>query len=209
MKKILILAIVMVLAIPALKSQDAAMVFNAKECTWLGLDFSKAKMIGSEGFSDPYQIKNRFFDSWNQLFLREPDKYNVGETFRKEEVTNYLDVVEKRNEIPNIDDLVIDHEYSLTEDDIRSMVAEYEMGGNTGLGIVFIVEAFDKEAQRGRFWVTFIDNNTKQVLLTQKMEGKAGGFGLRNYWAKSYYNVLKEIDKKQFKRWRSEYMGKK
>ncbi len=209
MKKILILAIMMFMIMPVLRSQDPGMVFNSNECTWLGLDFSKAKMIGSEGFTDPYQIKNRFFDSWNQLFLSEAEKYNIGETFRKDQVTNYLDVVKKRNEMVNIDDLVIDHEYNLTEDDIKSMVGGYDLGDNTGLGLVFIVEAFDKNAEEGRFWVTFIDNDTKQVLLTKKLEGKAGGFGLRNYWAKSYYNVLKEIDKKQYKRWRAEYMGKK
>lgn len=209
MKKLFTLFVMAMLFLPALRAQDAGMVFNANECTWLGLDFSKSRMIGSDGFTDSYAIKNRFFDSWNQLFLSEPEKYDIGKTFRKDQVTDYLDVVRERNETPNIDDLVIDHEYTLTEEDVRSIVSEYDLGEVSGLGIVFIVEAFDKNAEEGRFWVTFIDNTTKEVLLTKKMEGKAGGFGLRNYWAKSYYNVLKEIDKKAYKEWRSEYMGKK
>jgi hypothetical protein len=32
---------------------------------------------------------------------------------------------------------------------------------------------------------------TKRVLLTTYKTGNAGGFGFRNYWAKSWANILK------------------
>jgi hypothetical protein len=49
-------------------------------------------------------------------------------------------------------------------------------------------------------WVTFVDMKSKTVLLTKHMEGKAGGFGFRNYWAKSFLNVLKSI-KEDWRSW--------
>jgi len=206
-KQFILLAVIMIL-VPLAKAQDASMIFNSKECTWFGLDFSQSRMIGSEGFQDPYQIKNHFFDSWNQLVVAEADKYNIGRAFLKDNVNYYLDAVEKRNELPNMDDLVINSEYTIPEEQVSVMIREYDMGDVTGLGIVFIVEAFDKLSETGRFWVTMFDAGTKEVLLTQKLTGKAGGFGIRNYWAKSYYNVLKDIEKDQYKKWRAKYGGK-
>jgi hypothetical protein len=42
---------------------------------------------------------------------------------------------------------------------------------------------------------------SKSVLLTKPMEGKAGGFGFRNYWAKTFFNVVKDI-KGEWNGWR-------
>lgn len=205
MKKFLISAVLVLFFVPVAQSQDAAMIFKTHECTWFGLDFSKVKLIGSEGFSDPFEIKDRYFEAWNQLFVSEPDKYDLGEAFMKDEVDFNLDVVEERNAMPKASELVMEGDYTLGEDDVQQMISEYNTGGKDGLGVVFIMETFNKNEQEGTMWVTFFDMNSREVLLTKRMKGKAGGFGLRNYWAKSYYNVLKDIMKKKYKEWRKTY----
>ncbi|MFO8128715.1 MAG: hypothetical protein R6T99_02290 [Bacteroidales bacterium] len=205
MKKFFISAVLVLFFVPVAQSQDAAMIFKTHECTWFGLDFSKVKLIGSEGFSDPFEIKDRYFEAWNQLFVSEPDKYDLGEAFMKDEVDFNLDVVEERNAMPKASELVMEGDYTLGEDDVQQMISEYNTGGKDGLGVVFIMETFNKNEQEGTMWVTFFDMNSREVLLTKRMKGKAGGFGLRNYWAKSYYNVLKDIMKKKYKEWRKTY----
>ena len=42
---------------------------------WFGLDFTQAKLIGSEGFNDPVAIKEDYFRKWNHLMISEGDKY--------------------------------------------------------------------------------------------------------------------------------------
>ncbi len=54
-------------------------------------------------------------------------------------------------------------------------------------------------------WVTFFDIASKTVLLTEKMSGKAGGAGFRNYWARAYYNVMDKIQKKEYLKWKKEH----
>ncbi len=204
MKKIVLLFIVAFAFSFAAQSQyTKADVFKVSEITFYGLDFSNVRLVGSEGFTDPYAIKNQFFKSWNNLFIAEPDKYNLAEVFGKSNVTINLDIVTERNEMPDPGELVIDEPYSFGEEVVSDIIAEYDTG-EEGIGLVFIIESFNKIDEMGYMWVTFFDMSTGEVLFAKHMAGDAGGFGLRNYWAKSYYNVMKDIGKKQWKVWMNE-----
>jgi hypothetical protein len=55
-----------------------------REATFYGLDFSKIKMIGSEGFTNPTDIVDRFFFEWNNMMFDEKSKYNVKKVFNKD-----------------------------------------------------------------------------------------------------------------------------
>jgi len=176
-------------------------VFSSTEIVWYGLDFSKIKLIGAEGFTDPNEIKNRFFPSWNQLFLFEPDKYDLKKTFKKTSVVNELSIVEERNKLPKAEELVVTTPYSIDEATVEEVVKQYSGGTQKeGIGLVFVMEKFDKTTESGTMYVTFFDIATKKVLITKKLGGKAGGFGLRNYWAATYYDVLKQCAK-EFPKW--------
>jgi hypothetical protein len=61
----------------------------------------------------------------------------------------------------------------------------------------------------GAFFVTFINMNTKEVLFTERMTGEPGGFGLRNYWAGSVYNILKRIKSTEYRSWQKKYSTSK
>ncbi|EDO26729.1 predicted protein [Nematostella vectensis] len=89
----------------------------------------------------------------------------------------------------------------LSEDDVAKMVKAYDYKDRTGLGMVFIVEGLHKEAKKASIWVAYVNMGTKELLLAKQIEGKAGGFGFRNYWAKSYFNGLREV-KDNFGKWK-------
>ena len=202
MKKFILLAVVFLMCIQVSKAQlGTADVFKSTEITWYGLDFSNIRLIGSEGFTDPYAIKNQFFNSWNSIVISEPDKYDLKEFFKKSNVEDDLDLVTERNKLPDENTLVINEAYSFDENKVKEILSNYNSGGKEGVGLVFIMESFNKNEEVGYMWVTFFDMSNGNVLLTKHMSGKAGGFGLRNYWAKSYYNVLKNIGKKGWKAW--------
>jgi len=206
MKKIILLATLLLTFSFTLRAQyTTADVFKSGNITFYGLDFSNIRLIGSDGFSNPYVIKTQLFDSWNNLFLSEPDKYDVAGTFYKSGVKTSLDLVSERNMLPDPLELVIDQDYTFGEDKVRAIIREYDTGVDEGIGLVFIMESFDKRAERGYFWVTFFDQSNNEVLFTKNVSGKAGGFGLRNYWAKSYYNAMKDIGKKLWKEWSKSY----
>jgi len=192
----------------SLSSQDMSSIFQTQSATWFGLDFSEAYFIGSEGFTNPQDIKDRYFNSWNMLIKNEYDKYDLGKYFQKENVEFSLDNVTARNMEVKIYDRVIDDNgkmLHLNDSKVQEIIGSYEFSNEEqGLGIVMIVESFSKTSQMANYYVTFFDIDSKKVLLTQRMDGKAGGFGIRNYWAKTYYQVFKEIPQK-YNTWKNKY----
>ncbi len=170
-------------------------VADSETIVWYGLDFSAVKLIGSEGFSDPYDIKNRFFRAWNRLIIDEADKYNIKKTFRKNVLEYETTVVEERNKLPNENELVTENDYSIKEEDVKKIVKQYKSEKfKEGIGLVYIIESFNKRASSGHMWVTFFDIASGEVLLTRRYSGDARGFGLRNYWAGSVYEVFKQLE---------------
>jgi len=177
------------------------------EITWLGLDFSQAKFIGpASQFKDAGEITNEEFRdkytvSWNQLFIDEQKKFNVAEAVHRPSVKYALDVTQKANGNIKKDFFGSSPNDFKTIDDkkIGDLVSKYDFQGKTGTGLLFFVEGMSKGLGEAGAWVTLVDMKTKKVISTTYKTGKAGGFGFRNYWAKSWFNILKE-SKSDFKK---------
>jgi len=210
MKKISILINVLLLLSYVSFSQKAYTtndIFSIDEVTWFGLDFSEIRLIGDDGFNDPESIVENQFRSMNTLVLNESEKFMLKSFFYKKSVESDLSIIRDRNETPDPDQIVLSSNtvYSLDETKIENIISEYETTIDEGIGVVFIMESFNKPDAKGYMWVTFFDIASRQVLLTEKMTGKAGGFGWRNYWVKTYYSVMKEIEKNKYNSWESKY----
>lgn len=193
-----------------MQAQNFSEIVSSSEIpiTFLGLDFSNTNFIGSEGFTNPRDVKDRFFHSWNMLMIKEAEKYNLRDAFQKSEVSYDIDMIEERNEKVDWGNMVTDKTSEaehLSEEKIASIVSEYTFDDPSGIGLVFIIESFNKIDGEGNMYVTFLDMKTKKVLFTERMTGRTGGVGLRNFWARTVYNVLIQIEKKQYKKWKSTY----
>lgn len=62
MRKYALLLALLVFTLLAFTAPDNKL-FSTQEIVWCGLDFSEVRLIGSEGFSNPEDVKERFFDS--------------------------------------------------------------------------------------------------------------------------------------------------
>jgi len=182
--------------------QTKSDIFTQTPVTWLGLDFTQLKFIGSanqfkgEGAVTNEVMRDKYFKGWNQLFITEQKKYNIASAVNRSSVTYAIEITEAANshstanyftDNPTDDQL-------LTKKKIADLIGNYDFQGKTGLGLLFFVEYMDKNQAEASIWVTFVNMETKTVLLTKQETGKAGGFGFRNYWAKSFYNVLSDIN---------------
>jgi hypothetical protein len=74
-------------------AQTKADIFNPKtKITWLGLDFSQTKFIGSEaaykatGELINSDFVNRYIPAWANLFITEPTVYNVAKAVHRDSV---------------------------------------------------------------------------------------------------------------------------
>jgi hypothetical protein len=201
MKKVTLLIIALFISVNVF-AQTKSDVFDAnKEITWLGLDFSQLKFIGDAaqwkdaGEITNSQMRDKYFPSWNALFFNEKDKYKVADVVRRTEVSYALDITERANNALKGNFFESDGNFyhTLDEKKVADLIKKYDFKGHAGIGMLFIVEGMSKGREAASMWVTFVDMKTKTVLLTKQMEGKAGGFGFRNYWAKTFLNVLKSV----------------
>ena len=122
-----------------------------------------------------------------------------------------LSVVENGNDDVDFIDMVTNkNPKSFSDEKLQGMVNKYETDEmEAKFGLTFIVHSFNKFQERGNFYVVIFDSKTKKILLSERMTGEAGGFGFRNYWARSFYNIIDQIKDGQFRRWKKEYSVKK
>lgn len=185
-------------------AQTKADIFGGSaDITWLGIDFTQAKFIGTATqFKDAGEItssefRDKYIPGWNQLFLDEPKKYDVAEAVKRAEVKYAMEVTEKANNGIKGNFFSNDpNDYKkLDEQKIANLVKNYDFQGKSGIGLIFFIDGMSKSKDEASGWVTFVDMKSKKVLLTEYKTGKAGGFGFKNYWAKSFLNMLKATEK--------------
>ena len=192
------------LSVVSVVAQTKSDIFNgSSDITWLGIDFTQTKFIGSATqFKDAGEIssaefRDKYIPSWNQLFINEQKKYDVAKAVKRAEVKYAMDVTEKANNSIKGDFFSNDpNDYKkLDEQKIANLVKNYNFQGHTGIGLIFFIDGKSKSKDEASGWITFVDMKSKKVLLTEYKTGKAGGFGFKNYWAKSFHNLLKSTEK--------------
>jgi len=179
--------------------------------TYLGIDYTQNRLINDPG-GNASDIKGRLYKSMNDVVIAEMDKnYKFAEAFvRVSAVSADISAVTENNEKINAGDIMSSGGADfnrLTESDIASCVKALNLKGKEGVGLVFIMEGMKKEEKKsyGAVWVTLIDMKTKKVLMAERMEQEAAGFGFRNFWVSIIKKSLVEIDKKRYKNWKSKY----
>lgn len=207
MKKYCLILIVFIIS-NNLFAQTIEDVFKTSKMSmdFVGLDFSNAKLVGSEGFSDPAKIQNYYFNTWNGLMISEEEKYSIKKAFMKNEVDYHLGVVEEVNAAVDYIDLVQNSSpENFTEEKLQKIVNQYDTKNlENELAISFIVHSLNKFQERAYVHIVIFDTKSKKVLFNKKMSGEARGFGFRNYWMGSIYDILKDISKSKFRKWKRE-----
>lgn len=184
--------------------QETLPIMKGENVCWLGVDFSIAKFVGAEGFTDPDEIKKTYFNSWNSLLIDE-NRVTVLEKGLKFESLSYnTDNVKANNAKIEMNGYIQEETHDVSRSDVKSLIDSYDYSEiQEKICVSIVVESFDKLNEVGEVWMAFNFLSTGKQFL-KKLEIKPKGFGFRNYWL----GVLKEAiiitDNKQGK-W---YKGK-
>ncbi|PVD49772.1 hypothetical protein DC498_23275 [Terrimonas sp.] len=203
---LLLLFIVLVAGVQQVSAQSLKEFFNSSEVplTYLGVDFTRAKILNEVAVNN-MDIRDRQFPAINQVIINEPKKYDFQKAFSKTTVNNDIALVNAKNAKIDAEKLVESGSDAvhLKKADIDVIVKSYDFGGKKGIGLMFIMESMNKASAEASMYVTLIDLSSRKVLLTERMTAKAAGFGFRNYWAKTIYEVLADIKKSKYKEWKA------
>jgi len=195
MKKNLLLILLSLFTYITANSQSN---LNTSEFTWFGIDYTKCYYLGPIDFPSVSDLEAKI-KAWNDLVIHEREKY-IDKTLKGKKVSFAIEAVTSRNETIKVksrlteDKSKINH---LNADQIPGIINSYIIDESlNGTGLVLIAESYDRLGVKGNYYIVFFDIASKKIYQSERMSGKSGGIGLRNYWATSYYNVLKNIGKK-------------
>ena len=183
----------MAITVSATKAQSTSEVLErGSAVTFFGIDFSKCKgvMLGATA----EEMRDNYFPAINTLLLAEEEKYNVKKALMKSDVTydpREVNRLNKTLDVANFNLYSTKEITPLESQDIAQMVQRYNLKDKKGNGLVFIAESFDKLKNIGTYYLVYFSIPEGKVILYEKVIGSSRGFGIRNYWAYTIYDILK------------------
>ena len=175
-------------------SLKAADVFAPEKNTfyWLGVDYSHVKL---QVEIEPEAVKTQFFNVWNDLFVKEADKYNIKEMLKLNQIQNDTRVIKSVNLKAVTSEMKASIAPGFTINEITSFVNSYPSFDLNGIGILFIAEFLNRQKNEGFYHVVAINLANNEVLLAERFRGEVAGAGFRNNWANSVFNVIEQFGK--------------
>lgn len=172
-------------------TQNMEYIYNQRELTFYGLDFSHAKMIGPD-FENTHRIVNQYFDAWNGILFEERDKYNVERLMGFRKANYQTSTLNEVNSDVNPNELRSTKGHRINRANMFSSIQSYSLNETEGLGLVIFVESFNEFADQSSVYYAFFDIASRDVIVLENMIGKTGGLGLRNNWANSIHYTMDE-----------------
>lgn len=211
MKKIVLPLLALVMSVSAASAQTAKDVFDQSvKLTYLGLDFTKARIVG-DAAAKVDEIVASHYPNINQKVVNEPKKFDVAGAFRRSEVSTDIGPVNKRNAKIDADKVKSDNSddyQAMKPEDVTALVKGFDFAGKTGIGILIVMDGFNKTKKQVSGYVTLVDMKAKKVLFTERVEGSLGmGFGYTNVYLTGIKKMIDEIEKKKYNEWKSQYGG--
>lgn len=151
-----------------------------------GVDFTHAKVYAAEESVEQFA---QAFEGINMLLITEPEKYDFSFMLDSYRTKLSLDPMMKLLSSCDYSDLkTYDREFP--EIDCAQCVKSYELPQTEGMGVVLIAKLLDKPNKLAIYSVVIFDIATREIVAEMEVGGYAGGFGLKNYWARTVYNIL-------------------
>lgn len=159
---------------------------NSEKYFVYGVDFSYAKVYSAEESVEQFA---KAFEAINMLLVNEPEKYDFSRVVGKR-VNVFIEPILKivsacdYSQLKSLDSSYTNPTYS-------SIVKNYNLPQTEGIGIVMIAKVLNKPMNQASYELITFDIASREILSKREVKGKAGGFGLRNFWAGSIYQVIK------------------
>lgn len=176
---------------------------KTREILWVGINFAKSKFT-REGFDFNQETLQHHLQEWNKLILNDQKKYDIRMSFRKPIMKYDLSVVTKLNKSLKVNDILtlfISSQHVHSDEQMNNYAASLELPATLPYALMFVVESFDTTVKTAAIWVVITKTDTHEVVLCEKFLKKPAGIGLRNYWARTFYNVFYDIQSDAFRRW--------
>jgi len=211
MKKHIVIILLLCSVIGRSQTVNDLFKSNDTKISWLGVDYTHVRLIGDFsqfsgiGEESSVEIRNKYFPAWNKLILSEPKKYDLKGMLRKGNIFYDIDLVMGNNYETAIEELESYNNPNYSLEQIKGFVKEISFTNKEGIGVIFIAESLNKNNEEAYFHFVAIKMATNEILIHERLRGEPRGFGIRNYWAGSIYDVMNQIRVIHYKRWKKKF----
>lgn len=191
----------------------AKAVFSQKSFVFMGVDFSKVRLIGDHGQGSGTNmpvdyIRDTYFNSYNETILNETKKFDVEAATGGRKITYDFDSAVEINKTADTSSMKIMKKTEPLETEvIRGMLKKYETDSTEQIGLVIIADQMNKYDKEAYYYVIFFDVQYREPVFGAYVKGSAGGFGYKNFWVNTIYEVLKSMKKKDWEYWEYKVKG--
>jgi hypothetical protein len=155
-------------------------VYKSRSLTFYGYDFNRVKLLEPKRISE--DMTTQVFTWIGHMKERITDE-KLKAWFRKDVKSNWVPLVDHTKANLKGKEIVDVVKRPIAKDSLQSIVEKYPLTEKEGLGLVVILETFEKDTKRVYAYFTFFDIATHKVLLADYFNSKeADGYGLTNYW---------------------------
>lgn len=184
-------------------SQITSDIFNSKSITFYGLDFTEAKCIGPSQFPGGEEMVNIYFQQWNDLFMKGKKRIKIGAPYKKKEVSYDTTVFDFNRQV-DAAALIIDKPYTLKKSKIDGIIEKYADKTKSGIGLVYVIEALNAKQEYLSVWITFFNQSTGEVLLTEPARNVGKGKEIYDYWRVAFIKLYASSGD-DYKNWKKIY----
>jgi len=198
----------------ASQSQTIQDFFSDKAGTviWLGIDYTHVRLVGEfthfkdAGPISAEEMRDKYFPAWNSLVLSEAAKYDFKGMFMLSALVPDIGMVTSLNATTDLTQMNNTNAARLGCPEIKRIVSAYDLKEQEGVGIILVAENMNKSIEMAKYFVAVFNLKTREVLLCEEVNEKAGGIGIRNYWAGTLYNLVKDGKKNLYWIWKDKYV---
>jgi len=152
----------------------------------------------------PNDVLQLYLNEWNALIVSDQKKYDIRVAFRKPVVIFDVSFVKKQNKLYKGDMPIrefVRMENLLNEDIISKYIKTVHLPNLSEYSLLFMVESFDNTVKKGSVWVVVIKSARKELVFCEKFSETPGGFNIKSYWARVFFNIFFNISRSAYMRW--------
>jgi len=191
MRKMFLFIMAGVLCLPLVANNSSQ---GSNELVWCGIDYTLVKFIGSaDQFNDLPKIQSYYFRAWNEIVQAESGKYDLNKAFSVATVHYNMEKTILRSQERDMNGILQFGPYSIDEEQVKSVVMLNTDPSTDKLGAMFVMETLNKTEAISTMWLAVFNLASGEILYLKRYIGAVGGFGFRNYYARSLYNVIKNL----------------
>ncbi|NOX86924.1 MAG: hypothetical protein GXO86_13335 [Chlorobi bacterium] len=157
-------------------------IFFRQDIVFYGFDMTYLKLTNPTKLGHGVEIVQKYYEGWNDEL--------TNHVLPIKDIRHWMDKrtmfvgksVFPNYRFMNYQDFVIANNYCIPYEDLEKIVKSYVLGEKNGLGMVVVLENFNKEREYSLIWVVFFDIATREILFAAETSGKAGGGGMVKHW---------------------------